>query len=66
MRDGGVPLKPKLWEKEKAKMQKDVTLCEWKMKAFKDELSRAENIKKVLEQLALQQPTIAPKKELDR
>lgn len=66
LRDGGIPLKPKLWENEKAKMQKDVTLCEWKMKVFKDELSRAKNVKKALEQLTLQQPTIAPKKELDR
>ncbi len=49
LRDGGIPLKPKLWEKEKAKMQKDVTLCEWKMKAFKDELSRVEGVKKILE-----------------
>ena len=66
MRDSGVPLKPKQWEKDRKLLQDNVSLCEWKMKAFKDELSRAENIKKSLEQLTVQQPPIVKKKELDR
>ena len=57
---------PKEWQKSVQSLNKDITLCEWKMTAFKEELSRAENVKKTLEQLMLSQPIATKDRGLDR
>ncbi|MFR9542746.1 MAG: MobQ family relaxase [Rikenellaceae bacterium] len=41
------------YKKDRKKLEGEIALCQWKLTAFKDELGRAERVKKALEELAV-------------
>ena len=48
-KDKGGSITPKQWANERKKLQGDISLCEWKMNAFKEALGKAEKVKKALD-----------------
>lgn len=61
--DGGA-ITPKQWQRDKAELKNNIKLYQWKMEQYKAELSKAEHIKKALEQDPLSQ-TRAKNKDKD-
>ncbi len=48
-------ISPKQWANDISKLKKDVSLCEWKMNALRDEIGSAERIRKTLDEIVLRE-----------
>ncbi|WP_317854844.1 MobQ family relaxase [Chakrabartyella piscis] len=52
------------WTKERTSLEQDMSLCEWKLKALKTEIGRAEKVKQILEEQRIE--IVEPRKIKDR
>lgn len=52
LKKSGDKLKQKVWGNKISKHKNDIALCEWKMKALKDEIGIAQKIKKTIDEIS--------------